>query len=44
MSKAKTQKTNDQRSNVKNPNNSEHQKANGNRSVQIKENKSGKKK
>ena len=43
MSKEKEQKPNDQRSDVKNPNNPEHQKANDNRSVQIKEQKSGKK-
>lgn len=44
MAKEQNQKGNDQRSNVKNPNNPEHQKANDNRSVQINEQKSEQKK
>jgi hypothetical protein len=43
MSKQSNQKSNDQRSNVKNPNNPEHQKANDNRSVQLNEQKVEKK-
>lgn len=38
------QKSNDQKSDVKNPNNPQHQKANDNKSVQINEQKSEKKK
>lgn len=38
------QKSNDQRSDVKNPNNPQHQKSNDNKSVQINEQKSEKKK